>query len=87
MYHSTSGKVGYFSFFVPTDFKIDKELLKKILIREDELRYSEEVINFIDGFDTNSIFSTKRNTTKRIVWFGLEMLLRNFNGKHLKSMV
>jgi len=43
MYHSTSGKAGFESFRVAVDLVIDKETMRRILIREDELRASEEI--------------------------------------------
>jgi len=42
MYHSTSGKRGFEPYQISTDFYIEKEVLRSILIREDELRSSEE---------------------------------------------
>ena len=43
MLHSTSGKSFYDLYYQPTDFTIEKDLLKKVLIREDELRASAEI--------------------------------------------
>jgi len=51
MYHSTSGKRGFDAFFQHTDLKIDKEVLKTVLIREDQLRASEEMQQKYSMFD------------------------------------
>jgi len=45
MFHSTSGKSGYQLHWEPTFHTISKEILKKIMIREEELRMSEEIQN------------------------------------------
>jgi hypothetical protein len=47
MTHSSSGKRGFGAYVQPTSFQFPKETLKNILIREDELRASEEVRHIV----------------------------------------
>ena len=42
MMHSTSGKLGYNLHSTPTDYVFERELLVRVLKREDELRFSED---------------------------------------------
>jgi len=42
MFHSTSGKSGFAPYEIATNFTIEKSLLQKILMREDELRASDQ---------------------------------------------
>jgi len=69
MFHSTSGKIGFLPYEQYSDFYIDKELLKKILIREDELRYSEEYQN---DLTINDDLTWIRNVTEKIQILALE---------------
>jgi len=52
MYHSTSGKRGFDPFYKRTNYVIPKETLKKILIREDELRASPEMQERYSAYDS-----------------------------------
>jgi len=63
MYHSTSGKHGFNAYEQSCDYVIDKEQLKKILIREDELRYSEEYQN---DLTLNDDLTWIRDVTEKI---------------------
>jgi len=63
MFHSTSGKRGFEGFAVPTDFKIEKDILRNILIREDQLRASEE---FQKEYSANDDLGWLRDVTIRI---------------------
>jgi len=63
MYHSTSGKRGFEPYQMPTDFHIDKEVLRRVLIREDELRSSEE---YQQEWTQNDDLTWIRDVTMRI---------------------
>jgi len=52
MYHSTSGKSGFEAHAQWTNYEIDQDNLRKILIREDELRSSEEYQNLYTQNDS-----------------------------------
>jgi len=69
MYHSTSGKNGFFPYEQYCDYIIDQEVMKKILIREDELRYSEEYQN---DLTINDDLTWIRNVTEKIQMRALE---------------
>jgi len=56
MLHSSSGKSHFDLYHEPTNYRIAKDVLKRILIREDELRASEE-------------YQTKYNQQDSLQWF------------------
>jgi len=62
MYHSTSGKLGFEPYFQVSSFDIEKEVLKRVLIKEDELRFSEKYQELYSQDDLHSL----RNVTRMI---------------------
>jgi hypothetical protein len=67
MFHSTSGKSFYKPHYKPVvDFTIPKETLKKILIREDELRYSKEYLEKYDQAQQQKSLGRIRDITTEI---------------------
>jgi len=63
MYHSTSGKNGFRPYVINTDFFIEKSLLRNILLREDELRASEE---FQEEYTKSDSLPWLRDVTAKI---------------------
>jgi len=63
MYHSTSGKRGFEAYAVSTEYQIEKEILRNVLIREDQLRASEE---FQKEYSKDDNLEWLRDVTLRI---------------------
>jgi len=63
MFHSTSGKEFYSPYRRSTNFNIDKETLRKILIREEELRFSREYLEGCDAAQEDKDLAKIRDLT------------------------